>query len=371
MEDRSVSESKPAGIRGLRASPYIHVGPDRLHNPLTDETLLSGSADYALVRALLESPLEPRVIDDASRERLALDGWIVAEGDDQSARHRLKIVSLETNSVCNQACYFCPVSVDPREDSVMPDELFTSIVDQLRAYRETLDAIFLQSYNEPTVDRRFVRHVREIMTAGLPVAVLTNGTGLTPSRVGEILEAGPLRFLSVNFSTMNPERYARDRGKDQTALVLRNLDAMKNLRVAREMKILVLGQGDDDHRRDFEEIRARFDASNFVVESHLVMDRAGYFEFGLRPTEPIRKLRGCDNVGSRPIQHLHVTPKGLCVLCCEDYDENYVVGNLNMQRVAEVLSGPEMSRMRRWAYGVEEAPVDFICRRCVFALGGE
>src|SRR5256885_4768557 len=37
-----------------------------------------------------------------------------------------------------------------------------------------------------------------------------------------------------------------------------------------------------------------------------------------------KKLAGCDLIGSRPIQHLHITPRGACILCCQDYDENYV-----------------------------------------------
>ncbi|HVR99359.1 MAG TPA: SPASM domain-containing protein, partial [Thermoanaerobaculia bacterium] len=75
-----------------------------------------------------------------------------------------------------------------------------------------------------------------------------------------------------------------------------------------------------------------------------------------------------ENVGSRPLQHLHITPQGKCVLCCEDYDEYHVVGDLTVSSVDEVLRGPELARMRRMIYGLEEAPPNFICRNCVFAL---
>jgi radical SAM protein with 4Fe4S-binding SPASM domain len=72
-------------------------------------------------------------------------------------------------------------------------------------------------------------------------------------------------------------------------------------------------------------------------------------------------------MGSRPIQHLHITPSGNCVLCCQDYDEAYVVGNLHRESIHEVLSGPEMSKFRRMAYGIEKAPDNFICNNCIFA----
>ena len=44
-----------------------------------------------------------------------------------------------------------------------------------------------------------------------------------------------------------------------------------------------------------------------------------------------------------------------------------MVGDLTEQSVEEVLTGPEMARMRRWVYGLETAPADFICSRCVFS----
>ena len=59
---------------------------------------------------------------------------------------------------------------------------------------------------------------------------------------------------------------------------------------------------------------------------------------------------------------------GACIICCQDYDENYVVGDLTRASIRDVLAGEEMARIRRWTYGVEEAPADFICRTCVFAL---
>jgi hypothetical protein len=97
------------------------------------------------------------------------------------------------------------------------------------------------------------------------------------------------------------------------------------------------------------------------------MDRAGLMSIGARPQRPHPRLRGCENVGSRPLQHLHITPHGRCVLCCEDYYERHVIGDLTVSTVAEVLSGPEIARLRRWVYGLEEAPADFMCRKCIFA----
>lgn len=347
----------------LKTNPFLHIDAERIYDPLTDRALVPGDGTYERFRAFESS--------GSADEMLLRDGWLlngdVDHGTELSRRHRLKIVSLETLTTCNQKCYFCPVSIAPREDFAMPDALFARIVNELTTFRPTLESVFLQSYNEPTVDRRFLEQVRTLTEHGLPVAVLSNASGFTPAKTDAILEMGSLRYLCINLSTLDRERYLRDRGADHLPGVLRNLDYMKDTEVAQEMKIVVLGTGDATHDADFESIRDRFAGSRFDVEHHVVMDRAGWLDVGLKAADRMRPLAGCDNVGSRPLQHLHITPHGKCVLCCEDYDEKYVVGDLTQNTIAEVLAGDEIAKLRRWVYGVEEAPEDFMCRDCVFA----
>lgn len=340
----------------LKSNPFLHIDADRVYNPLTDRALVPGDGAYERFRAFERG----ETVED-------LDGWVISNGDDLSRRSHLKIVSLETMTACNQKCYFCPVSIAPRADYVMPDELFARIVDELTTYRSTLQSVFLQSYNEPTLDRRFLDQCRTLFAAGLPVAVLSNGSGFTPAKTDALASEGPLRYLCINLSTLDRERYKADRGEDHLPVVLRNVDYMQDKRVAEEMKIVVLGTGDAVHAADFEAIRARYAGSRFEVEHHVVMDRAGWLDVGMKAADRSRPMAGCDNVGSRPLQHLHITPHGRCVLCCEDYDEKYVVGDLTSSSIAEVLAGEELAKLRRWIYGLEEAPDDFMCRDCVFA----
>lgn len=342
-----------------KANAYLHVDEDRIHNPLSGRTIVAGEPEYLALRAFLDGGEGSSALHEA--------GWIHGVDEDASTRHRLRIVSLEMMTRCNQKCYFCPVSIAPREDYEMPEALFERILDDLKGYRDTIEGVFLQSYNEPSLDRRFVEHCRAISDAGLPVAVLSNASGLTPAKVDALIADAPLRYLCINLSTLDRERYIADRGADHLTAVLRNLDYLKDKPLAAQMNLAVLGKGDQTHRDDFDLIRERFAGSRFDVQFHTVMDRAGWLEVGSKPEDRMRPLAGCDNIGSRPIEHLHVTPRGKCIFCCEDYDENYVIGDLNDSTIEEVLTGPEIAKLRRWTYGVEEAPADFMCRDCVYA----
>jgi hypothetical protein len=353
------------GFAAWVLNPFLHVDDGRIYNPLSDETLAGGEAGYEALARLAAGEAGVADLDPAAREALGRAGWLVPPDSTPETSFRLKYVSLEAHTVCNQGCYFCPVATDPRESYFMPTEQYEDILDQLAAHRATIEAVFMINYNEPTADKRFVEQVRAIKRRGMPPATLTNGTGLTPKRVDALVEMGGLRFLSINLSTLDRERYSADRQGDHLDLVLRNLDYAKDRPVAEEMDIVVLGKGDDVHRADSDEITRRFAGSRFNVKYFEVMDRAGYLQIGLSARN--KTLCGCDNIGPRPLQHIHITPHGKCVLCCEDYDERYVVGDLNEQTVDEVLSGPAIATMRRWVYGLEDSPADFICRSCVFA----
>ena len=341
-------------------NPFLHYEASRIYNPLTDRALNPGDGLYEAFRSF--------VAGGEADPSLLPDEWIVPRGTDLSRRSRLKIVSIETLTTCNQRCYFCPVSIDPREDVTMSDAMFQRIVNELTAYRDTIEGVFIQSYNEPTIEKRFVDIVKTLFNAGLPVAVLTNGSGLTPSKVDALMDAGLLRYLCINLSTMDREQYIKDRGEDHLPVVLRNVEYLKTRRIAAQMRIIVLGQSDEVHERDFQAVKERFGGSLFEIEKFHTIDRAGALDVGLHVDAPKKNLAGCELIGSRPLQHLHITPAGKCVICCHDYDEKYVVGDLTANSVEEVLEGPEMAKIRRWTYGIEEAPDDFICRTCTFAL---
>lgn len=368
--DRGPGTASAAASTSLRVklNPYLHFGGERFYNPLTDRMLEREQSGFREVLALYSHERDLDAIPEPVALLLERDGWLVPRDEDGRDAFLLKYVSLEAHTVCNQACYFCPVSVDPRQDYFMPTELYERILGELAAYSDTIEALFMINYNEPTLDKRFVDQVKAILASGLPPAVLTNGSGLTPERVDAILAAGQLRYLSINLSTLDRDRYRRDRGKDQLPVVLRNLDYLRDKPLAETMEVVVLGTGDESHEHDFEAIRERLADTLFTVKKYEVMDRAGYLEIGLKVSKRQRTLGGCENTGSRPLQHLHITPRGECVFCCEDYDEKYVVGDLSRQSVEEVLRGPELARLRRWAYGLEESSADFICRGCIYSL---
>ncbi len=355
-------------VTGWKVNPYLHFEAEGIFNPHTDARLADDHRWYGrLLQLAADGKMLPELADDELRG-LAEEEWLVAAGEELDRRYRIKYVSIEAFSVCNHGCYYCPVSIAPRETVRMPTELFERIIGEVAALGQPIEGVVMNHYNEPTADSRYIDQVRFIKDAGLPVATLTNGSGLTPRRVDSLLEMGGIHYLSVNISSLDRERYKKQRGVDHLPLVLANLDYMATRPVATTMELVVLGTGDQEHRGEYERISERFAGTRFDVQFFEVNDRAGYLELGFKGESDDGCLGGCEQMGSRPINHIHISARGRCILCCQDYNERWEVGDLHTQSLQEILSGDEYARMRRWTYGLEEAPKDFLCRTCNYSV---
>jgi hypothetical protein len=353
--------------RAVQVSPFLHDRGPSLYNPLTGaEIAKSGEAYQALSRIGQGLPpgVDPGILDHLQTAR-----FLIEDAVRESRRTHLLYLSLETCTVCNHRCPFCPVSIEPRDREVMSQELFERVVDEaIQAGGEDV-VVFLNNYNEPSFDPFFEDRVRYLFGRRLAVSLLTNASGFTPERCALFESLGRFRYVGVNLPTLRPERYEKLHGTRDLARVVANMDAMDAHGIAEETAIVALGDEDEEHRRDVEDLRARYEPKGWVVKPFKIRSRPDSGTYVVEPP-PIQKLRGCELMGSRPFEHLHVNATGTAVLCCQDYYEKLTVGNVKTQSVAEILGGETMARLRRWTYGVEEAPDDFLCRRCEFAIRG-
>jgi len=99
-------------VAGLQVHPFLHFDPDGAVDPLTGRSLFKGDPLHS---ALLELRAG-QPVPEAQQVALAAQGFLTPADEDLSHRCLLKYVSLEAHTVCNQSCYFCPVSIAPAPD---------------------------------------------------------------------------------------------------------------------------------------------------------------------------------------------------------------------------------------------------------------
>lgn len=366
----SESPRTPVPLQSLgTVSPFLHDREQSVYNPLSGVEIAKSDPRFQALTHIGDGIADADSIDPTVLAHLRAERFLIDDIQRESRRTHLLYLSLETCTVCNHRCPFCPVSVEPREREVMSQELFERVVDQSVEVGGDGVVVFLNNYNEPTFDPLFEERVRYLFARKLAVSILTNASGFTPERCDLFESLGRFRYIGVNLPTLRADRYEKLHGTRDLARVVANVDAMHASAISQETAIVALGDEDDEHRRDVEDLRARFEPRGWTVKPFKIRSRPASGTYVVEPP-PIRKLRGCDLMGSRPFEHLHVTATGTAVLCCQDYYEKLTVGNVKTQSVAEILGGETMARLRRWTYGVEEAPDDFLCRRCEFAIRG-
>ena len=354
-------------------TPYTRRDGNGIANIISDRHYAAASPQAAIL-ARFEGGLQAGLETDSLNALAAQphldwlwsESWLFPTNEEIWRASRLRYASIETVSACQQRCYFCPVSTAPRPVTRMPTELFDAILAQLAKIR-TVEGIFLNHYNEPFLDTRLPDMVRSIVRENLKVAINTNGAVPFDPAPWQGTE-GAVTLLTVNIHTLDRDRYKAERGRDDLSNVLANIDLYIRHRVADDLRLVVLGHGDDRHDRDIADVTARFAGTGVGIMPHLLMDRCGNVETVAAVPDRGEFLRGCEQTGSRVLEHIHVLTDGRCVLCCEDYGEKHVVGDLRTQSVVEVMRGEPLAQHRGKIYGASPCEAGYICRACAYAV---
>ncbi len=93
--------------------------------------------------------------------------------------HRIEI---ETSTVCNWKCEFCPGRTMERKAQHIDKNLYRHILDKAIDYG-SIKYVVLHGFNEPTIDPHFLFYVEELISRGFQLVLFTNGTGLTDEKI--------------------------------------------------------------------------------------------------------------------------------------------------------------------------------------------
>jgi len=283
----------------------------------------------------------------------------------------LQRAQIETTSVCNQRCSFCPVSVKRRKKSTLDLAQLKRILEQLNQH--PISTIYLNGFNEPTYDKEIIEKIALIHDYGYSVSFLSNGSGLTPDLVEQLFSLGVMNYC-VNLSTIDLDQYQTTRGNSDIIKVLPNVEFLLNRCVQEDAHatILIVGNLDETHADNIQQIHSHFNQylnNNNVISICPAVDYAANLT-EIRPDNFYHKtLRGCAN--KRHKEWLHISAAGNLILCCHDYEEKYAFSHIESEQLESAFANPTYQQFSRWVEGEEEAPEDFICRYCLFAISDD
>ncbi|WP_329173311.1 radical SAM/SPASM domain-containing protein [Streptomyces sp. NBC_01477] len=345
------------------AFPVITDPGDAAFGVIGLDRTVDWQPDLAALAALERAAPEPVDLPSLIAEfgeplirRLVEKAWLQAS-DDLCVEYRLRTAQIEVTAHCNWSCRYCPVSSSPKPRATMPMDLFTEIIEKLTPYR-TITFVTFHFFNEPTLDRFFADRIRVLQEHGMKLSLSTNASALTHRKIQLLQDSGVLHHLIVNLPTLDEEEFRTLTGAGTYKATLRNLDLA--IDQGWPVTLAVNGVGEELSRRTAA-LRAKYEGRGVEVNPTQTCDRAGELTNEYHQgVFAAGRLRGC----SWPLNHAYFSVTGDMFICCNDFHQREVYGNIRDGSVHDVMTSPDAVRLRRRVFGVEEAPQDYICRTC-------
>jgi hypothetical protein len=73
-----------------------------------------------------------------------------------------------------------------------------------------------------------------------------------------------------------------------------------------------------------------------------------------------RRFGGCERI----VNHLHVSFEGKVFLCCQDYEQRVVLGDLTRESIASIMSSETARRLRAEIFGLTAMSPGSLCLNC-------
>lgn len=242
-------------------------------------------------------------------------------------------VSIETLSLCNAACTFCPYPTLERKGNRMSDELLDKLVGELISWRRPM---YFSPFkvNEPLLDKRTIP-ICERVNREAPDVVLrifTNGAALTPDKIEQVAGLKKVSHLWVSLNSHIPEEYEKLMGMpfERTAKRLDYLHSLNDF--PHSVMLSAVGYPNEDFRFYCWQRWPKFESLAIKRDSWL-----GYVD--------AQKTEVPDTPCSRWFE-LSIMSNGVVSLCCMDGEGKFAIGDVSQQTMLEVYNAPAWRERR-------------------------
>ncbi|MBT8447759.1 MAG: radical SAM protein, partial [Gammaproteobacteria bacterium] len=241
----------------------------------------------------------------------------------------------------------------------MPLSLLEDILAATQRYR--LNFVALNIYSEPLLHPEFLEQVALVKRYGQQLALFTTGALLTPEISKQLADLDATDRVVINLPSIDPEEYRRYMGVKFPNHLVANVRAA----AAAGLPVSVAINGISDCNRRYQAIVAALEGSNVDVFVNLTHDRAGASTSSEAASggDHHGKLRGC----RRSMEDITVGVDGKVILCCQDYHQRHVLGDLATTALEDILDGAAALDLRQQIFGERDADADLICHGCAEA----
>ena len=277
-------------------------------------------------------------------------------------------IQLQTVSYCAAGCVFCPHSRkrEKRFRALRPgrmsDDLYIKILRECArlGVKNIIPYLMADPLSDKDIFRR-IQLIKEICGADAYIELSIAPRGLDRDTIAGLLDA-PLSMLRISLTGLT-EKEVRETMPGVDVDFEKSLGFLfQRLKETKPYKWeIAYLRGVLSPERD-REIWDYWDHEKIEVNSWQVTSRAG----NLLPVEYNRLKRVVGCLEKRAEHWANVLFDGTVVLCCNDYNADVVLGNVNESSLSDIWNGNKRRQVFRYFEG-EEMMEDFLCNHCEWA----
>jgi hypothetical protein len=253
------------------------------------------------------------------------------------------VLSIETLSLCNAACDFCPYPGLQRKNEAMSDALIEKILSDVAEIQDRPPfEVTLSRVNEPFLDTR-VMDITEEIQRRFPEAThmfFSNGTPLVEKTLLRLSRIRKVSFLSISVNDHRADHYERVMRLpfEKTLDRLELIHAMKSSgALPFNVYLTRVGDGSEADGEFFEWVKGKYPGL-----SGLVTVRGDWM--GAVPGKLVGLV---PSAGCRQWFQLHFLSNGKTAFCCIDSDGRHGTGDVSTQHaIREIYNDPEKRALR-------------------------
>jgi MoaA/NifB/PqqE/SkfB family radical SAM enzyme len=259
-------------------------------------------------------------------------------------------VQIQTVTGCNAGCIFCPNRKTERHIPLgrrMARDLYHSVVDQCLELGVRRYTLYLM--NEPMLDRELperVAYISKRIRKPQYTKTTSHGGLLTERMAHGLLDAG-LDKLKISVHSLNPERYWSIMHL-RLEKTLRNIDQFLDLKARggyRRPKLEIVVVDSIHNHDEIPDIQKYWREREIKLSIEPMENRADHGTIresavgvsALLPFTWCRRLK----------EHLYVLYDGRVLMCCADWEQRTVLGDLKTTPLGDIWHGERYAELRR------------------------
>lgn len=267
-------------------------------------------------------------------------------------------VSLETRTICNASCSFCPYPGLDRIGTEMSDDLVDKVIRELADIPRHVEfRIAPFKVSDPFTEPRLFPIIEKInrQLPNASIDLYSNGASLTPGKLEQLKQIKNFQFLNISLNEHRPEVYEKLMGLKFDRTVAR-LEMLHTELVAQRLPFGVVVSKVCDYETDeqFREwVRTHF--PRFTVHTHRRSDWVGQVDLDSQQVP---------DIGCAMWFGLSIMSTGVAALCCMDGKGEHPIGDVSRQHILEVYNSPafRVARLNQTSRLTAGQP----CSQCTF-----